>query len=269
MLQTWHGSMYKKIGLDRDLSRSQLERARQERSHWDLFISQNSDTTPIIRRAYDFDEGIIESGYPRNDELHDPDASRVAEIRKRLGVQEGTTVVMYAPTWREEGQDVELLNVIKLSERLGPGFTFLQRGHVRTLDLGAVVQHDHVIDVSTYPQINDLYLAADLLITDYSSMMFDYSVTRRPMVFYTPDIEEYTNPKVRGVYFDLEEIAPGPVVRTPGEVVDLLGSMDTWLPTYAERYVAWTTRFNHADDGHAAERAVDALFAFDPSTRDD
>ena len=267
ILQTWHGSMYKKIGLDRDLSRTQLQKARLERSNWDMFISQSAATTPIIRRAYDFDEGIVESGYPRNDELRNPDPSRVAEIRDLLGVPEGSTVVMYAPTWREEGQDVELLNVIELSDRLGPGFTFLQRGHVRTLDLGAVVRHDNVIDVSTYPQINDLYLAADLLITDYSSMMFDYSVTRRPMIFFTPDIEEYTDPKVRGVYFDLEEIAPGPVVRTPGDVVDLLASMDSWLPTYDEPYQAWTDRFNHADDGHAAERAVDALFAFDPAER--
>ncbi len=267
ILQTWHGSMYKKIGLDRDLSRTQLQKARLERSNWDMFISQSAATTPIIRRAYDFDEGIVESGYPRNDELRNPDPSRVAEIRDLLGVPEGSTVVMYAPTWREEGQDVELLNVIELSDRLGPGFTFLQRGHVRTLDLGAVVRHDNVIDVSTYPQINDLYLAADLLITDYSSMMFDYSVTRRPMIFFTPDIEEYTDPKVRGVYFDLEEIAPGPVVRTPGDVVDLLASMDSWLPTYDEPYQAWTDRFNHADDGRAAERAVDALFAFDPAER--
>ena len=93
--------------------------------------------------------------------------------------------------------------------------------------------------MSTYPQINDLYLAADLLITDYSSMMFDYSVTRRPMIFFTPDFDEYTNPKVRGVYFDLEEVAAGPVVRTPKEVVELLGSIDSWTPTYAERYEAW------------------------------
>ena len=267
VLQTWHGSMYKKIGLDRSMARIQLERARLERSNWDMFISQNSDTTPIIKHSYDFDQGIVESGYPRNDELRDPDPSRIAEIRARLGIPEGNTAVMYAPTWREEGQEVELLNVVELSDRLGPGFTFLQRGHVRTLDLGAVIRHDNVIDVSTYPQINDLYLASDLLITDYSSMMFDFSVTRQPMIFFTPDFDEYTNPKVRGVYFDLEEISPGPVVRTPDEVVDLLGSIDTWTPTYDERYEAWCARFNHADDGHAAERAVDALFAFDPEQR--
>jgi CDP-glycerol glycerophosphotransferase len=268
VLQTWHGSMYKRIGLDRaKKGHAHLQKVRLERSSWDMFLSQNSDTTPIIRRAYDFPQGVIESGYPRNDELHDPDPSRVAEIRALLGIPEGNTAVMYAPTWREVGQEVDLLDVIALADQLGPGFTFLQRGHVRTLDLGEVLRHDNVIDVSTYPQINDLYLASDLLITDYSSMMFDYSVTRRPMIFFTPDLEEYTDPKVRGVYFDLEETAAGPVVRTPAEVVDLLASIDSWSPTYRERYDAWTARFNHADDGHAAERAVDALFAFDPAAR--
>jgi CDP-glycerol glycerophosphotransferase (TagB/SpsB family) len=269
VMQTWHGSMYKKIGLDRtEKGRTHLQRARLERRKWDLFVSQNADTTPIIRRAYEFtDDAIVESGYPRNDELRHPDLERVASVRAQLGIPAGDTVVMYAPTWREEGQNVELLNVAELSGRLGPGFTFLQRGHVRTIDLGVGVRHDDVIDVSTYPQINDLYLASDLLITDYSSMMFDYSVTRRPMIFFTPDIEEYTDPKVRGVYFDLEELAPGPVVRRKDEVVDLLGSIDTWKPTFDDRYQAWSVRFNHADDGHAAERAVDALFAFDPESR--
>ena len=267
VMQTWHGSMYKKIGLDRSVSRIQLERARLERSNWDMFISQNADTTPIIKHSYDFDQGIVESGYPRNDELVDPDPLLAADIRARLGIPEGNTVVMYAPTWREEGQEVELLDVIELADRLGLKFTFLQRGHVRTLDLASVVQHQNVVDVTTHPQINHLYLASDVLITDYSSMMFDFSVTRRPMIFFTPDLDQYTDPKVRGVYFDLEEISPGPVVRTSDKVVDLLGSIDTWAPTYDERYEAWCARFNHADDGQAAERAVDALFAFDPKER--
>ncbi len=270
VLQTWHGSMYKQIGLDRSTKGgAHLDKARQERARWDLFISQNSDTTPIIARAYDFElDDIVECGYPRNDDLVNPDPARVEQVRKRLGIPEGTTVVMYAPTWREKNQQVELLNVLQLSDQLGPDFTFLQRGHVRTLDLSEVVSNDHVIDVSTYPQINDLYLAADLLITDYSSMMFDYSVTRRPMIFFTPDFDEYTDPKVRGVYFDLEEIAPGPVVRKPGQVIELLRSIESWTPTFDERYQAWTTRFNHADDGHAAERATDALFAFVPASRE-
>jgi CDP-glycerol glycerophosphotransferase (TagB/SpsB family) len=278
VLQTWHGSMYKRIGMDRGgggiLKGGRDDRARAERANWDMFISQNGDTTPIIQQAYEFQgtdaSAVLEIGYPRNDELAAIDPARVAMLRERIGIPADRRVVMYAPTWREAGQNVELLSLVKLAKELGEGgITFLQRGHVRTLEEGEMVASDAVIDVSTYPQINELYMVADLLITDYSSMMFDYSVTGRPMMFYTPDIEEYTDPKVRGAYFDLEEIAPGPVVRTVPEVVDLLRTIDAWAPTFADRHAAWHKRFNHHDDGHASARAVDALFAFDPSTRAD
>ncbi|MFL6090474.1 MAG: CDP-glycerol glycerophosphotransferase family protein [Aeromicrobium sp.] len=272
VLQTWHGSMYKRIGLDR-AGGGQTGRARAERANWDMFISQNGDTTPIIQQAYEFqgaDAGaVLEIGYPRNDDLTHIDPARVSRIREVVGIPDGDRVVLYAPTWREPGQQVELLNLISLAKEVGPGFTFLQRGHVRTLEEGERVGSKAVIDVSTYPQINDLFMAADLLITDYSSMMFDYSVTGRPMLFYTPDIEEYTDPKVRGAYFDLEELAPGPVVRTVPDVVKLLGTIDGWAPTFGDRYDAWRQRFNHLDDGHASARAVDALFAFDPTQHGD
>ena len=274
VLQTWHGSMYKRIGIDRGgagfLSGGHVDRARAERANWDMFISQNADTTPIIIQAYEFESdpaAVLEIGYPRNDELFQVEPSHVHGIRERLGIPAGTTVVMYAPTWREQGQKVELLNLVKLSAALGPDFVFLQRGHVRTLEEGEAISASAVIDVSTYPQINDLYMAADVLITDYSSMMFDYTVTGKPMLFFTPDIEEYTDPKVRGAYFDLDAVAPGPVVRTPDEVVELLRALD-WTDRFAGRYAGWKQRFNHADDGHAASRAAAALFAFDPSTRD-
>lgn len=269
VLQTWHGSMYKRIGIDRGRG-GQRDRARAERANWDMFISQNADTTPIIIQAYEFEaepSAVLEIGYPRNDELFVADRSRTPELRRALGIPEGTTVVMYAPTWREPGQTVELLDLRALSKALGDGFTFLQRGHVRTLEEGEALAASGVIDVSTYPQINDLYLASDMLVTDYSSMMFDFSVTGRPMVFYTPDIDEYTDPKVRGAYFDLEELAPGPVVRTPDEVSDLLREFVAWPQSFTDRYGAWTRRFNHRDDGHASERAVDALFSFDPAKR--
>jgi CDP-glycerol glycerophosphotransferase (TagB/SpsB family) len=270
VLQTWHGSMYKRIGIDRGRG-GHIDRARAERANWDMFISQNGDTTPIITQAYEFEadpSAVLEIGYPRNDELATAAPERGRAVRRSLAIPEDHTVVMYAPTWREQGQKkVEFLSLLALAKELGSGFTFLQRGHVRTLEEGAAIASDAVIDVSTYPQINDLFLAADLLITDYSSMMFDYSVTGRPMLFFTPDIEEYTDPKIRGVYFDLEELAPGPVVRESAAVADLLRSFDTWKDSYADRYGAWRKRFNHLDDGHASARAVDALFAFDPSKR--
>src|SRR5690606_33485745 len=108
----------------------------------------------------------------------------------------------------------------------------------------------------------DLFHVTDLLVTDYSSMMFDFSVTAKPMLFFTPDIDQYTDAKVRGSYFDLEERAPGPVTRAVGDVADLIRSAGDWHPTFTQKYDAWRAMYNHLDDGHASQRAVDALFSF-------
>lgn len=272
VLQTWHGSMYKHIGFDRSMGTVHDQVVARERSVWDLFVSQSAATTPIIRRAYDFTDGVIETGYPRNDELLNAVESgrlRIDEIKAQVGIPTDSTVVLYAPTWREraQGDGIDLLDVRRAAGELGDGFTFLQRGHVRTLQRSPrVASRDAgtVVDVSTHPQINELLLVADVLITDYSSVMFDFSVTGKPMIFYTPDIEEYSDPKVRGVYFDLGSTAPGPVVRSAPEVLDLLRSLDTWPGEYGERYETWRQRFNHLDDGRAASRVVDALFAHEP-----
>jgi len=132
---------------------------------------------------------------------------------------------------------------------------------VRTLGRGVAIEADGVLDVGTYPQVSELFMVADVLITDYSSMMFDYSVTGKPMIFFVPDIDQYTDERVRGAYFDLEELAPGPVVRTQGEVRDLLVGGLSWFDAYADKYTAWQQMFNHLDDGGASARVVDALFA--------
>ena len=264
VLQTWHGSMYKKIGLDRDKDRRHEQILRRDRAAWDMFVSQNAPGTEIIKRAYDFPDGVLETGYPRNDELHDVDSSQVAAIRERLGLPDGQRVAMYAPTWREAVQDeteIPFLDLPRLVQDLGEGWTVLQRGHVRTLGRGVAIEADGVLDVGTYPQVSELFMVADVLITDYSSMMFDYSVTGKPMIFFVPDIDQYTDERVRGAYFDLEELAPGPVVRTQGEVRDLLVGGLSWFDAYADKYTAWQQMFNHLDDGGASARVVDALFA--------
>ncbi len=267
VLQTWHGSMYKKIGLDRDMNNRHQRLLREERANWDMFISQNNASTPIIQSAYDFDvDDILEIGYPRNDELHENDAERRADIRRRLGVPDDVRLAMYAPTWRPvatDGSDALLVDLPRLAGELGPEWMVLLRGHVRTLGRSEAVETPGVLDVGTYPQVSELFLVADVLITDYSSMMFDYSVTGKPMVFFAPDIDQYTDDRVRGTYFDLEALAPGPVVRTQDEVRDLLLDDMRWHPGFSDRYREWQSMFNHHDDGKAASRAVDALFRSD------
>jgi CDP-glycerol glycerophosphotransferase len=133
----------------------------------------------------------------------------------------------------------------------------LVRGHSRTLQQGRDRAGARVIDVTGYPETAQLLLAADALITDYSSVMFDFSVTGKPMYFLVPDIDHYRG-QMRGFYFDLAERAPGPLVRTQAELVDALSDAEH-EGRYASRYAAWRAQFNRRDDGHAAERVVDRI----------
>jgi len=226
---------------------------------WDVLLSQNAHSTEIFRRAYAWDGPIWEEGYPRNDDM----STKTGEpIRELLGVRPEQKVVLYAPTWRDDNEDklVDFLDLPVMARELGDDYVILLRGHSRTLRTDGNVRVPGVIDVTSYPNVTDLFLAADAMITDYSSVMFDYSVTGRPMIFFTPDLEQYRD-QTRGVYFDLEELAPGPVAFTQDAVIAALRSMADDAPGYAEKYAAWQQKFNAHDDGRSAERVIARLFA--------
>jgi len=259
VLQTWHGSMLKRIGLDRpNLPAAKRRVILSERSKWDLLLSQNGHSSKILASAYAWDRPIMEEGYPRDDALSLSDG---ADVRARLGIPPDKIAVLYAPTWRENLTSmVTFLDLESLTRDLGDEYVLLLRGHSRTVAYGGNITLPGVIDVTTYPDITELFLASDVLITDYSSVMFDFSVTRRPMIFFVPDMDDYRD-SIRGVYFDLSEIAPGPVLYTQDEVSAALRELDQQREKYAELYEAWVQRFNHHDDGHAAERIVRQLLA--------
>jgi CDP-glycerol glycerophosphotransferase len=266
VLQTWHGSMLKRIGLDRPKVPAEKRRVIDvERAKWDLLLSQNRHSTDILRSAYAWEGPILEEGYPRNDPLTpgSTQAGDGAAIRAALGIGPSQRAVLYAPTWRENMTTmVTFLDLERLAASLGPDHVILLRGHSRTVAFGASVKMRGVIDVTTYPEVTDLFLAADALITDYSSVMFDYSVTRRPMIFYVPDMDAYRD-SLRGVYFDLSEVAPGPVLDDQDDVADAVRALDQAGDRYAALYERWVGRFNHHDDGRSAERVTEQLLAFE------
>jgi CDP-glycerol glycerophosphotransferase len=135
------------------------------------------------------------------------------------------------------------------------------RAHVNLKEaLVTGVSDSRVIDVTMYPDIADLLLIADVLVTDYSSAMFDFAVTGRPMLFFTYDLERYRD-RLRGFYFDFEAEAPGPLLRTSGEVIDALRSLEDVNRGYQAAYDAFAARFCSLDDGQAAARAVDWLLS--------
>jgi CDP-glycerol glycerophosphotransferase (TagB/SpsB family) len=238
----------------------------RERSRWDILLAQNDYAKRIFRRSYAYLGPIWEEGYPRDDVLaatsgptRTSTRGDAAAIRARLGISADARVVLYAPTWRDDRPDhVDHLDVSRFTEQLGPDWVTLIRGHSRTLQPGEDVRAGGVIDVTSYPDVSDLFLAADALVTDYSSVMFDFSVTGKPIYFFTPDLARYRE-VLRGFYFDLLPVAPGPVVQDASELVELVQHPDAARAEYAAKYAAWRERFNPRDDGHAAERVVARL----------
>ena len=266
VLQTWHGTMLKRLGLDRAGVGIRTRIAvRRERARWDVLLAQNTYSEKIFRSAYDMREPIWVEGYPRNDELHGSPAAlaeRAAAVRAAVGAPEGARVVLYAPTWRDDRTEmVDYVDLTTFAGRLGRDHVLLVRGHSRTLRYGQDLAGDRLIDVTSYPSMTDLLLLADVLVTDYSSAMFDYAGTGKPIIFFTPDLAHYSA-DLRGFYFDLLAEAPGPVVHERTELRDAILSAEAGRLIDAAASVradSWRTRFTSLDDGHAGERIVQRL----------
>jgi CDP-glycerol glycerophosphotransferase len=254
VVQTWHGTPLKRLALHRpgfDLRR--MAAVLKESRRWNVLLAQNPYAAGILGKAYAFlSRPIWVEGYPRNDILvaGDDGATRAA-----LGIRPGERVLLYAPTWRDDRNEiVDFIDPAVLAAATDS--VVLVRGHSRTLLAGRDAEGPRVLDVTGFPDTARLLLAADALITDYSSVMFDFSVTGKPMFFLVPDIAHYRG-ELRGFYFDLVSHAPGPVVHTQDELVAALRDGDP--AEYAAKYAQWRDKFNPRDDGHAAERVVNRI----------
>jgi CDP-glycerol glycerophosphotransferase len=267
-LQTWHGTPLKKIGKHvpaPNLSLSYRDLMSREAKAWDLLLAQNDFASTTLAEALEFEGEVLNLGYPRNDLLSTGGDADRARIRARLGVPQGVRLVLYAPTWRDNVRTaaggyamVNHLELDAVSKAFGADSVLLVRGHSNTPGLGDATA-PNVVDVSRYPDITELMLVADVLITDYSSIMFDFVSTRRPMLFLTPDLAEYAG-STRGFYLDFAEIAPGPLLASTDDVLRSLTSLGQIETAYADRYDAFRTTFAPRDDGKAAVRVVDAVW---------
>ncbi|MCQ4212952.1 bifunctional glycosyltransferase/CDP-glycerol:glycerophosphate glycerophosphotransferase [Streptomyces longispororuber] len=270
VVQTWHGTPLKRIGRDLAGSASADQKyiatlpARADQ--WSLLVSPNSFSTPILRGAFGYTGDVLGSGYPRNDVLHAADRDKLsASVRERLGIPEDKRVILYAPTWRENqprrsgryGLDLQL-DLAAARAALGDDHVLLVRRHY--LVGGAVPACDFVRDVSRHPDAAELLLIADVLVTDYSSMMFDFAQTGRPMLFHTYDLDHYRD-TLRGFYFDFAAQAPGPLLRTSDEVIAALLDPDAAVAGHRDSYERFREAFCDLDDGTAAAQAADAMLA--------
>jgi CDP-glycerol glycerophosphotransferase len=269
-LQTWHGTPLKRIHYDVLLAPpGRLDELDRDVARWDVLLSPNAVSTPRLRAAFGYHGEVWETGYPRNDLLLGPTAeSTRTAVRAELGLDEDETAVLYAPTWRDdekflEGEpEVPLgLDIDALVGHLGeaPGrYRLLTRTHNMMTERSHPPVLPGLLDVSYFRDVRDLYLAADVLVTDYSSVMFDFALTGKPIIYYTYDLDRFRD-EIRGFYFDLWPQAPGPVVTTEPELAEAIVDRADVRDEYADRYRAFQETYGHLEDGQATDRVLKGL----------
>lgn len=205
---TWHGTPIKKMGAD--ISRDNKSFGKKLKWKVDLMTSQSEYEADIFSRVFNIDrDKFIVCGLPRNDVLSNRRMETKQKMMQRIGLPLDKKVILYAPTFREYERDEKFNCVIKppidfdkWKKTIGDEYIILLRAHYEVAKVLNVKSNDgFVYDVSSYPVLNDLMLASDLLISDYSSIFFDYSILNRPMLHYTYDYNEYVDK--RGMYFDI------------------------------------------------------------------
>ena len=271
LVSTWHGTPLKKLGFDignlYGKNPNQKKLYRKVSNQWDYLLSPSAFVSEKLRSSFGYDGVILEEGYPRNDILYNASEEEINEIRDGLNIPIDKKVILYAPTWRddkfyEDGSiEFELeFDLDKLKEELSDEYVLLVKTHYfvgNQLDLSQ--WEGFAYNVSTYDDIDDLFLISDILITDYSSVFFDFANLRRPMLFYTYDLDEYEN-VLRGFYIDIHNDVPGPLVFTTEEIIDKVLNIDKVEEEYKKKYEEFYDTYCYIDDGDSSKRVVKKIW---------
>ena len=282
-VQCWHGTPFKRLGLDMpDTAVAALNTAKElgwryqiDAQKWTYILSPSAYCSEHLLTAFGVSTEtnckVLEVGYPRNDVIVNTLKSvdleiSIKRIKEKLNIPNGKRVLLYAPTWRDSKYKSNYgyvmdndLDFDLLQKRLSKEWIILLRTHYyirNRFDLDR--WNGFIIDVSSVNDINDLYVVADALMTDYSSVLFDYSNSRRPLIFYFPDFKFYKN-DLHGFYIDPAEL-PGDKCFSSEEVVEAIESLDDWDKEFGENYREFRQRFCPMDDGLAAKRVVEQVF---------
>ncbi len=269
-LQTWHGQGVKTVGFDApDLRADFAEPRRRWRAavaRWDALVMPSAEFERIFVSSNEYDGPVLRYGSPRCDVLVHGDEAAVRRARDVLEIPPDRKVLLYAPTYRDRakssGRSVRA-DLATMAEALADDWVVILRTHpVERYTVPENLLH-FVRPAGSYPEVNDLILASDALLTDYSSLMCDYAVTGRPMLFLIDDWEEYRRAE-RGVNHDLPAIAPGPCVTRTEELIRALRELDagaaSFASGYATRYADFRRMWCADEKGHAAAKVVDAFF---------
>lgn len=256
-LNTWHGCPIKCIGNDAK------GRTDYNFSNIDAFCYSGEYEKKVMIGAFNLKESsMLPVGLPRNDELFDYNGEESDSIKQRIGLPLNKKVILYAPTWRDSvdnGKTYVVAPPIDFNlwkKQLGQEYVILIRAHAYTNKLMNVQFDDVVVDVSSYPRINDLFKISDILISDYSASIIDYAILEKPIICFAYDYEEYK--EQRGLYWDLESEMPNGVMRTEAEVLNHILHMD--YNAECQKVQVLKRKYNQYG-GSATEKCIEALFS--------
>ena len=278
-VQCWHGTPLKRLRNDIEVSGSVLNtikeiRKRNDRdsSRFDYFLSPSKFATEKFTSAFNLinlgkKDIIIEEGYPRNELLFTYTQDDVKRLKEKFGVPEGKKVIFYLPTFRDNqhtsgvGYTYSLgIDFDRLKKKFGDKYVILFSAHyfvANSMDLrkyeGLVINTNGIMD-----DINEAYIISDIIMTDYSSVFFDFANLKRPMLFYMYDIDDYKG-NLRDFYLDLDEL-PGPIAKTQDELEKNLENIDEISEKYKEKYKKFNEKFNYLDDKDATIRVINKIF---------
>lgn len=261
IIQTWHGSYSAKL-LEREaagtLSEQYLKESRKNSKQTDLFLSNSRVLSECYQNAFWCDCEILECGFPRNDVLFHQSDEQKRMIRARLGVPEQAKLVMYAPTFRDDGSvdcyNIDCRGILHALPGTEEWFLLI-RLHPNVGDASNLFAFDdHILDATPYPDMQELLVVSDVLITDYSSTVFEFAALEKPSVIYAPDVDAYH--KMRGLKDDFYRM-PYPVCRTNQELMEQLAKL---TPEYGkEKAAQFMTFFGGVDKGDASEQVVERI----------
>jgi CDP-glycerol glycerophosphotransferase len=261
-LQTMHGTPLKTLGLDvvEDFPTEYYrEKYLKKTARWNYLISQGEFVKNKAYSMFHFKKKVLKTGYPRTDFLFNVTPEEIKKIKKKLGLPLNKKIILYTPTWRKKNRFDMEMDIQKMKEALSDEYILLIRiHHLCGTNYDFEVDNKFSFDLTSYNTIEDLYLIADLLITDYSSVMFDYALLNRPMIFYTYDFDDYSE-NLRGLYVDFQKEAPGPIVYDTDTIIENIKNIDKHYETYKDRIEAFISKYLTYENGESCKKVVKAF----------
>ena len=261
-IQTWHGGIaLKKIEKDAEyaLNKSYVKYAKKDSENADIFISNSKFNTNMYRNAFWYDGEVLECGVPRNDLLFNNIKETSKKVKSFFNIESDKKIIMYAPTFRKDN-NIEVYKfdyekcVQEFNKRFSEKYVMLIRLHPNVFHKSTELNFnsDNVLNASFYPDMQELLVATDILITDYSSSMFDFMLTKKPCFIYASDIRNYRDD--RGFYFELEKL-PFLISKSKEEIIKNIEGFDKEI--YLDKVDKFLKEQGCVDDGNASSRVVD------------